>query len=129
MYHNHRFEFWNHYKKQTGLIVAHTFSVAVLFSFLCFGFYLNMCLAGSDEQYPNTEAFFTIHSDEGWCGFFVQGFEDQVYNNENKKHMTFIYFCVNLVELIPFLAFYFLDDCHDCFKCLSIDPDRTYSRY
>ena len=129
MYYNHRFEFWNHYKKQAGLIVAHTLSVGLLFVFLVFDFYLNMCLAGNDEKYPQSGAYYIEGSREGWCGFFVQGFEDQLEKGDNKKRMTFIYFCVNLLELTPFLAFYFLDDCHDCFKCLSIDPDRTYSRY
>jgi len=51
-----------------------------------------------------------------------------VLDSPNNKALVTIMYCgYNILELIPFLVFYFLDHPHDCFRCLGKDPDRIYS--
>ena len=38
-----------------------------------------------------------------------------------------IFFILNFVQCIPFVAYYMIDEPHDCFVCLGKDPDRIYS--
>ena len=41
----------------------------------------------------------------------------------DRRNVSILYFCYNFVELIPFFAFYFLDQPHDCFVCFGKIPD------
>ena len=42
-----------------------------------------------------------------------------------KSSVTYLAFIV--AELVPFVSYFWLNEPHDCFRCLGKDPDRRFS--
>jgi len=127
MYQYHRFEYANHSKNIIALLLATYFSQVLLLVFCFFSFTLLWCLAGNNEEYPESRPFYS-QDDDHYCGFFVAGFNSLVASKSRKSILTSVFLSINVIEMTPFLAFYLLDRPHDCFVCLGRDPDRIYSQ-
>ena len=72
---------------------------------------------------PEVDAFAV----RGICSWYANGFNKVLTADTNKKQISLMFFATIIVEIIPFLAFFLLDQPHDCFICLGKDPDRVYS--
>ena len=128
MYRRHRLEFYNHRKRLIALLLTTSASLFLLFAFAIMGFYLTFCEAEINELHTNpdddTKLAFT---GKGICNWYTAGFENVLMSPESKKKISLMFFGTITVELVPFLAFFLLDQPHDCFVCLGKDPDRIYS--
>ena len=130
MYRYHRFEYYQHRNSLLALLFTTYFSMIILFVLGSMGFYLTFCLAGETElEYKDSGAFYTPEAtgSDGICGWYVNSFYDALHSSKNKQNMSLLFFTVTMLELTPFIAFYFLNRPHDCFVCLGKDPDRIYS--
>ena len=129
MYKCHRFEFYKHYKKKVGLLIATLLAMSFMILLIIIAFNLTFCI--SQEEELNQGAFYVVEgrsSEGGYCSFWANGFDEMIRDPENKRSITLIYLFYNVLELTPFIAFYALENPHDCFVCLGKDPDRLYSK-
>ena len=128
MYRYHRLEFYNHRKRIIALLFTTSASLLLLFIFAVMGFYLTFCMAEISEMHVgedgDKEAAF---ESDGICGWYTDGFENVLLSDNSKQYLSLMFFLTIAIELVPLLAFFALDQPHDCFVCLGKDPDRIYS--
>ena len=67
-----------------------------------------------------------FRSGVGVCAWYMKILERNAFN-ENFIAAFSVYF--NSALLTPVVTFLIFDEPHDCFSCLSKDPDRAYSIY
>ena len=112
----HRYEYKLHSCKLIGLQCANLFSIA----YAAMGFYSVTLIAScvlSEREY-------TQHAKEqtDFC-FFI--YFSGSHFSPGEASVTYLVFI--LAELVPFISYLWLNEPHDCFRCLGKDPDRRYS--
>ena len=71
----HNYEYQRHRKRLIALIVSTYLSMLLLFLFIFGGFTLTFCLAAEEEISGNVGAFYDTEKENGYCFFFVDGFD------------------------------------------------------
>ena len=59
----------------------------------------------------------------GWCAFRI------TYASDLESLTIIEQLLGNIILMLPLIAYFWLNDPHDCYTCLGKDPDRIYSRF
>ena len=127
MYFYRRYEYYKHYKKQLALTFV-TYLSMYLLLFAYFACIWTSYCVGKEED-SSVGAYYHSHGykEDGWCAFWAYGFHKTLYAKQSKSFVTAMYCGYNMLEILPFIAFYCFSEPHDCFECLGKDPARIYS--
>ena len=98
-----------------------------LFLYVLHYFYSTVCLSSFDieddramlDWYP-----FVEQERQGMCITVFKIFKGKTF-----QQFVYVYIRINILLLVPVVAFMIFDDPHDCFMCIGKDPDRPYSKF
>jgi len=136
MYKFHRLEYYNHSTRKIAKLLTTFASGFILFFIVLTMFYIGYCNAeayeiynykiknGFEQAYPNP---FYDRGKKDFCSSLIDWNRHNLGQDFRDGKVKLYYFFSVLLELLPFLTFFWLDEPHDCFVCLGKDPDRVYS--
>ena len=122
----HRVEFKKHFWQMVRLFVATVFSMVWLLVVQIYIFYLMTCLNGMGGGDYAMFDMFSQYAAEGFCPKILTV---MTYANKSPNGSSFCFAMYDCQMLIPVAVFLWLDEPHDCFRCLGKDPDRHYSHF
>lgn len=119
MYKLHRYEYNRHACKLISLSLAN--GISLLYAVV--GFYsvtlVSTCILGEDRYMGDS-----TETGHDFCfNIFIKT------NKLTPEFTALAYLAFIMSELIPFLSYFWLNDPHDCFRCVGKDPDRRYSMF
>ena len=118
----HRMAFRTHVKQLVVLSVITMGCIIWLITVQLILFYGCICV-----YYEDNEAMVSTVGDHSFCSFFETVINKTVRNNSNM--WGYLNTMDSIAMLTAVIAFYALENPHDCFACFGKDPDRVYSGF